>query len=197
MRAFLDRDLITNFHRNGDTEVGDKPPGVGLERLRFDGTQIVDLADLSLFHVEHLGGCQFILHAISVPGSQPISMTYDQRRHLIYDGNMIRLKTSQEINDDNVEAIKQDASARLFRNLQKTTGTLEERELQSLMLICALIIYARQTPPKLAALFDKLIPHILDLFPPERVEALLIQSMQDLKNSVEQYWADVDEVNTL
>lgn len=58
MRAHLREDIIKNFTEAGDTEVGIIPRDkkkVGLERLRFDGQKIVDLADLETIYVRSLG----------------------------------------------------------------------------------------------------------------------------------------------
>lgn len=47
MKATLDRDIIVHLTPHGATEIGNLPTGAGLERLRFDGKKVVDLASLS------------------------------------------------------------------------------------------------------------------------------------------------------
>ena len=99
-RAILNEDLVVQFVLNGGTEVGSAPPGVGLERLRFDGSQLVDLAALSTIYVRQLDSGAYELHAVNVPGSVAVAMTYADRRNLINDaGNGIRVMTAQEIED--------------------------------------------------------------------------------------------------
>jgi len=44
MKASLDRDIITSISRHAGTEIGRIPPGVGLERMRFDGKLIFENA---------------------------------------------------------------------------------------------------------------------------------------------------------
>ena len=96
MKAILQNDIIIRITERGATEIGALPKDVGLERLRFDGTKIVDLADLSSMWVENQGGI-FILHAVEVEESQQIEMTYNDRKRLTSNDGMIRLKTIEEI----------------------------------------------------------------------------------------------------
>jgi len=56
MRAMLDRDIIVHLTPHGDTEIGSIPKGAGLERMRFDGKQLVDLATLGEIWVEPIPG---------------------------------------------------------------------------------------------------------------------------------------------
>jgi len=109
MRATLDKDIIVKI--GGPTEIGRLPKGVGLERLRFDGKKIIDLATLDEIWVEEKNGV-FILHAIEVPGSQLVRMRYADRRKLVKDGNKIRLKTAEEIE---AEAKEEELKAKLSR----------------------------------------------------------------------------------
>ena len=99
MKAFVQDDIIINITEEGDTEIGSIPKGVGLERLRFDGEKVVDLADLSEFWVlPTLGG--FELHCIEVVNSHLIQMTYSDRKFLTLNSGSIRLKTPEEIEAD-------------------------------------------------------------------------------------------------
>jgi len=102
MRAVLENDIIVHITERGDTEIGQIPKGVGLERLRWDGKKVVDLADLDQIWVEERNGV-FILHAIEVPGTQKVSMTYADRKKLTRDADLIRLKSTNEIEADGRE----------------------------------------------------------------------------------------------
>jgi len=82
----------------GVTEVGAIPRGIGLERLRWDGSQIVDLLDLTTIWVKNEGGW-FSLHAIQVPGSQAVAMAYGERFRLREVDGVISLYTQAEWDD--------------------------------------------------------------------------------------------------
>ena len=113
MKATLHDDIIIRVHKNGDTEIGPLIKGVGFERLRFDGSQVVDLFDLATIHVVDLGG-HFSLHCreITRPGedefgnpvmetiSQPVAMSYADRKNLVNDNSTIRLKTQAELDQE-------------------------------------------------------------------------------------------------
>lgn len=95
MKATLRADIIAAT-THGDTEIGRLPAGVGIERLRWDGTQLIDLAEATTIHVRHLSGSHYELHCIPVPNSQPVAMTWADRRKLTIVSGTIRLKTAEE-----------------------------------------------------------------------------------------------------
>jgi len=96
MKAIVDKDIIVHITERGNTEIGHLPRGVGLERLRWDGSKVVDLADLDEIWVEYKNGA-FILHAIEVPRSQLVKMTYKDRKRLTVEDGKIRLLTAEEM----------------------------------------------------------------------------------------------------
>jgi len=97
MKAFLKEDIILHITANGDTEIGDLVPKVGLERQRFDGTEMVDLINLDEMWVRHKGGDAFELHAVQVPNSQLVQMNYLDRKWLTKDDDgIIRVLTPLE-----------------------------------------------------------------------------------------------------
>ena len=76
---------VREVHPDG-VGVGTPPPGVGLERLRWDGTGLVDLAALDALWVRPVGS-GFELHAVEVPGAQQVTMHYNDRDRLtLVDG---------------------------------------------------------------------------------------------------------------
>jgi len=95
MKATLREDIIMAVGR-GDTEIGCMPPGVGIERLRWDGERLVDLAEVLTIHVRHLSGSHFELHAVPVTHSQPVTMSWADRKRLTVTDGVIRLKTETE-----------------------------------------------------------------------------------------------------
>lgn len=81
---------------NDGIEVGKKPVGVGMERLRWTGSELVDLADRSFIWCEYKNG-GFILHAIKVPCAQLIEMSYSDRKKLWSDNGVYKIKSDKQI----------------------------------------------------------------------------------------------------
>jgi hypothetical protein len=193
LKAILDNDKIVRITESGDTEIGTVPKDVGLERLRFDGEKVVDLANLSEFWVLLVNG-GFELHCVEVPKSQLVQMNYADRKYLRMNGISIRLKTIEEISIE-LEQIKASAvKAKLRSKLNETIGDIHDQHQNSLALICALIVYSRQQPQALSDFFDDIIPDIKDTFPLNRVETILKKGAKDLKASMEEYWRDIDSI---
>jgi hypothetical protein len=95
MKAILHEDMIVNIGTG--IEVGESPTkGAGLERLRWNGEKLVDLGLLDQFWVRYRNGI-FELHAIEVANSQLVSMRYEDRKHLVSDSSIIRVKTPDEL----------------------------------------------------------------------------------------------------
>jgi hypothetical protein len=184
-KAVVEEDIIIVVG-HGNTEIGELPKGVGLERLRWDGSQIIDLANLSEIWVRSVGQ-SFELHCIEVANSILVSMTYGDRKNLTTNGSVIRLKTEEELYQENVEILTQIAKDRLNQKLG-------DQHMNALMFIMSLIVYVRQQPQPLADFFDEIIPDIKDIFPMSRVEDLLKQAAKDLKVAMEEYWDEIDAI---
>lgn len=75
---------------------GSIPAGVGLERLRWTGKALVDLASLDSIWCEYVNGA-FLLHAIEVPFSQLVKMTYRDRKKLWNDNGVYKIKSDSQI----------------------------------------------------------------------------------------------------
>lgn len=124
MKANLDKDRIINFHRDGDVEVN-IPRGVGLERIRVVAGQVIDLADLTEIWVENVQGA-WILHAASYPGCQLVTMTLADKKNLMNDSGTYRVKTQQEIDDEEQEEInEQTDNQELKQNLKTLVENLK------------------------------------------------------------------------
>jgi hypothetical protein len=173
-------------------EVGDFPAGVGLERLRFNGNEVVDLAALSEIWVKMSSGGGFELHCIDVGGCQLIPMAYSQRDLLINISGLYGLKTAEEIEAERIAEVNRRAKARMVAKVKSELGGIEEFQVHSLALIAALILYARHQPPALAAFFDDIIPHIQDMFPMSQWESILKNSAQKLKAIITEYNANIE-----
>lgn len=97
MKVILDRDMLVSVSSAlAATEVGELPKGMGWERLRWDGERVVDLNSLSSVWVEQRGG-SYVLHAVQVPGSQLVNMTYADRKKLMTVNGIILVKTGDDL----------------------------------------------------------------------------------------------------
>ena len=128
MKAVVKQDIIVHITERGDTEIGKLPKGVGLERLRWDGTKVVDLADLDEIWVEHKNGA-FILHAVEVPGSQLVKMHYRDRKRLTMDKGKIRLLTDEELQE---KREREQALATIKKLSAETDHTKVDEEVDSI-----------------------------------------------------------------
>lgn len=138
MKVSLNEDMIVGF--SGDIEIGNLPKGVGLERLRWDGEKIVDLAMASGIWVRHQRGV-FEFHAVSVPGSQYVVMTYADRKRLYINSGVIRVRTKEE-NEDQKKA--------------DTARTVENRSLKTEALAFANGLTRDQIDEHIDKIFGKL-----------------------------------------
>jgi len=90
--------LKTNVE-NGGVEIGSIPKGVGLERMRWTGSKLVDLNNLSEIWCEYTSG-GFRLHAIQVPHSQLVVMNYKDRKKLWNDNGTYKIKSDEQIQNE-------------------------------------------------------------------------------------------------
>lgn len=86
-------------------EVGEIPYRVGLERLRWNGSEIIDLYYLDKFYVDRKTK---ILYAHPVPNSDLVEMNYNDRKKLIIDNETkkLRIKTKQEVDQPKLDEYK-------------------------------------------------------------------------------------------
>jgi len=93
--SIRDYDIINKVNTTDGVEIGRVPKGVGLERIRWDGTKIVDLFTLESIWVEYKNGT-FILHSIETPNSQLVKMNYKDRKKLWNDNGVYKIKTDNQ-----------------------------------------------------------------------------------------------------
>lgn len=139
MRAILKNDQIlklTASEKDG-VEIGDTPNGIGLERLRFDGDKVIDLADLNQIWVDRY----FTLHCMDIDNCQLVQMTYRERKDLVnYNGN-IRVKTPEEVEleeDIDIETRKQ---AKIKQRIIREFGSLIQYEIKRDKCFWAMVDY--------------------------------------------------------
>jgi len=195
MKAILDRDIIVSLTPKGNIEIGTIPPEkrgvIGLERLRFDGTKIVDLADLSEFWVEAVAPDFFVLHCIKVPGSQQVVMTYQDRIHLMIENGLIRLKTPLEITAETDKMEKTIIKNRLRQAFKKDIGGPEDALADAWKIITLLIIYIRTGEPTIATFLDSIMPDLEAAYPLATVKDRLTANAKTIRTLMEGYYQEI------
>ena len=97
-RAIVNKDMIVKITVDPKLgiEIGSIPRGVGLERLRWDGSELIDLLYLDKFYVDRKTRK---LHATKQPNCDKITMSYNDRFNLIEDpvSKKLRVMTDDEI----------------------------------------------------------------------------------------------------
>ena len=193
MRAILNNDLILSYTVKGGVEIGTPPKDIGLERLRFDGSKIVDIANLSAFWVEKRSE-GFVLHCVEVPGSTYLEFAYADRKLLIINGDALRLKTIEEVDAEQLEIKIKVLKNKLRLRLLNSIGDAQDQNMNTLAFVCALIVYARRQPAALGDFFDEIIPDIIEIFPLSMWRDILKSSAKDLKTAMHEYYEGVENL---
>lgn len=193
MRALLNNDVIVSLVMNetDGTEIGDLPKGVGVERLRFNGSGVVDLASLTAFWIEE---GNFALHCVRVSNSQYFEMSYVDRKRLVWEDSGFRLKTLEEIIIEEQAAKIQKLKNILKIKLRNSIGDIQDQNMNTLAFVCALIVYARLQPAALGTFFDEIIPDIVEIFPLSTWEQTLKSGAKDLKTAMQEYYAGLENL---
>lgn len=198
MKAVVNNDKIVNISESkGTVEIGTPPAGVGLERLRWTGTELVDLAALSQIWVRHLSGDMFDLHASEMPGAQLVTMTYQDRKKLMVDNGQIRLMTAEEVEEEKKDIARWMLKNRLRRRLKNNNGDVNDQIADAFKLIFLLIVYSRTKPQVIADFFDAIIPTIKDVYDLDTVKATLIKIGQQLKTELPAYYQEKEAVQVI
>lgn len=148
----------------GETEVGPIPNNVGLERLRWNGTSVVDLANLSAMYVRYEAG-MFTLHAVKVHNSQLVLMRYGDRKRLrIVDGviglytteewDALKIAESADIVDNNslkqdlVQFVKDLTYSKIDTHINNVFGALTTAQKESLKKLYKCVLYLAKSKVK-------------------------------------------------
>lgn len=94
MGAILKDDQVIAFSMKGGIPVGPIPKGVGMNRLRWDGTKIIDIAELDELWVRCTNGV-FTLHAVQVPNSHKVRMKYRDRKCLCINKGEVKIEKAK------------------------------------------------------------------------------------------------------
>ena len=171
MRATIDRDIIVHLTSHGDTEIGTFPPGVGLERLRWDGQRVVDLADLEEIWVEPVPGGGFLLHAVEVPGLHKVAMRYTDRRRLVLDDRGVpRLKTEQEQFAEDQAAEMAMQRALLSDQIRQAAGPLDQQIHMLRKTVYLLVEHITAPSPATSAALSDVLNEVKDVYPVDKIK---------------------------
>lgn len=197
MKAILEHDHIRSVCVTDGLEIGDLPPGVGLERLRFDGQKVVDLAELKRIWVRDLGGGAYSLHAVELPSTQAVEMTYaDRRRLTTTEQGIIRLLTQDElIAQSLVEDLGQEKN-RLRRRLVAAVGDQGDQLADLTKLVYALVTYVLTTDEASKALLQALLPDIQACYPSTAAAERLKSVVPAMSSELQAYYdrkADIED----
>ncbi len=194
MRAILKDDMIVNVcGPDKGVEIGLVPKGVGFERVRFDGQNIVDLATLTQMYVRETipGFSEFHI----LPIGQLVQMTYRDRNKLITQSDgKIRVKTVEELSVENLNLKRLLLKNQLRKRLENKTGDIEDQLADAYKLIFALIVYTRTNNSTLGNFFDSIINDVKEVYPLSRVRDKLAQIAKDLKAEMVEYYSKLGQM---
>lgn len=194
MKAILKEDMIVKLSIDRGVDVGNIPNGVALDRLRWNGSRLVDLGVIELgqtMYVRHLGNNFFELHIVPLPGTYEVYMNYKQRKDLRYDPIQDRIYLAGDV--VKAEEAKQEAVNFAKAKIKKEIGKDVDIFMKHFALTAALIVYASQRPQRLKDFFDDLAPHIIDAFPVDRWEEILRNFAVEIKKHLEAYYQELDK----
>jgi hypothetical protein len=193
MKALLKEDKILCLTLDQGVEIGNIPSGVSLERLRWDGSRLVDLFWERTIHVRCLTNGYFELHAVNLPGTYAVAMSYKDRKQLRVTSDGVPFIASWKVVVDEVKVEKiKAAEIKLCSNLGG-----QQKQLQSLMaFVAALIVYAGEEPEALKNFFEEITPNIKAAYPAGRYLDILRKAGKELKQCLSEYHAEVDRINS-
>ena len=133
MKAVIDnRGRFICYHRDGTYDLR-MPKGVGFERIRIVNGKVVDLANLDQIWVENQNGIWF-LHAQEYPNTQLVNMKYSDRKNLISEKGVYRIKTAQEVTNENIQRQQRNFERReLRKDLETFIENLKFNEIDQIV----------------------------------------------------------------
>ena len=197
MRAILEDDVIIKISETyGDTEIGDIPPEkvghVGFDRLRFNGEKLVDLMDLEYLWVKHIDGSYFEFHVIEVSNSQRIRMSYADRKRLILESDVIRIRTLGEMEKAARECKKREAKNKLRSKLANQVGDEGDQTSTIAKLVYLLIMSLRGHDKDAGDLLDMLLNDIEQTYSMDKMQDELPELISKTKLLMNDYDEEVD-----
>jgi hypothetical protein len=166
-----------------------------LKRIRFDGTNLVDLATLSHIYVAYENNA-FELHAREVANSQLVAMKYEDRRRLKYDAGIIDLKSVQDLRDDLIAKLTHRARSRAKIAMEKQMGLLVEQFMFNQRLMFVLLWALRTQNAQGLQFVDDYIAemqNIFDITDPD-FKADLIADYKKIRNVIKDYYDELEGI---
>ncbi len=194
MRATVDRDVIVMITAGGGTEIGSIPKGVGMERLRFDGEKVVDLADLASIWVKYTHSGIFELHAVPVPGAQLVAMRYLDRGRLTMDAGVIRLKTSEELDAERVAIEQGILKAQTRGDLATRIGDRDDQLADTNKLVYLILQALLTRDPEVLAFLEGIRADIEATYPMEKLAAELPATVKSIREQMQKYYTEKDTI---
>jgi len=195
MKALLNQDIVIRISEtHGDTEIGDIPAGkkgrIGFDRLRFTGKKLVDLMDLKYIWVKHLGNNFFELHAVKVPDSKRITMSYSDRARLVFEGNTIRVKTLEEAEQAEKKNKVQMAKNKLRSRFKDQIGDQGDQTATIAKLVY-LLVMALDNNTEAIALLHELMADVEHTYPMDKLAKELPDLIEKTKDLMIDYRNEV------
>jgi hypothetical protein len=166
-----------------------------LKRIRFNGQELVDLAELDQIYVTYANN-GFELHARKVKGSQLVTMSYRDRKLLRVDGETIRVKTAQEVTDDRIAKLIKRAKHKAKVALESQMGLLVEQFMFNQRLMYALIWALRTGNAQGLQFVDDYLTEMgktFDIADPQ-FKADLIADYKKIRSVIRDYYKELGDI---
>lgn len=190
MRAEIHQDIIVSVAPHGGVEIGDLPPGVGLERLRWDGKRVVDLADREEIWVKHIHPDIFELHAVTVPGARLVRMRYSDRHRLTVDAGGIRLKTAEEMELERAELGQRMLKARFRADLAGKVGDLGDQHADLAKIVYLLVRVVAGQDQAALALLTEILSDLAATYPQDKLSAEIPAFARAIREEMQRYYTE-------
>jgi hypothetical protein len=159
-----------------------------LKKIRFDGSSLVDISLLPQLYVTYKNGI-FELHARNIKDSQLVIMTYFDRKNLTIDNGTIRLKTAQELIDEEVNRRIQQIKSKVKYDLERKMGNIIEFSIFTHKLLYVFVKGFRTQNQQILDFIDNylsVMDQALDISDPAFRDGL-IEDYQKFKEIVKNY----------
>ena len=166
-----------------------------LNRIRFNGTELVDLASLFHMYVTYKNNI-FELHARDVPDSQLVTMNYEDKKKLKWENGTISIKTDLNVRDEIIARLKHRARSRAKIGMEQKFGLLVEQFIFTHRLMFVLIWALRTGNAQGLQFVDEYLTEIGGIFdiadPQFRTD--LISDYKKIKEVIGDYYREMGEI---
>jgi len=147
-------EIIQSFVSKGGIEVGEIPKGVPVKFLRYNGKEVVNLITQKKFWVDK----NLQLHVFNIDEKcQLVEMSFGQRKDLVNDNSVIRLKTEEEKTKE-IQKIEKDHQDKVYKQyIKKEIGSEVDVDILNTKLFCLLVMLVLKKDSKLEQFFQSYI----------------------------------------